>query len=338
MVDLVSQIVLRLRPHGKNARGFAGVFLLCLWLTGCASLVPQSAVLRDSWPEGLPERAAIPDAPFFPQREYECGPAALATALAHFKVPVTADDLTPMVYIPARRGSVQTEMLAAPRRFGMVAYQLAPKYEDMLREIAAGNPVVVLQRLGLGPLGTWHYATAVEYDHKQGGITLRSGETRDYWMPIPLFETTWKKSDYWAMIAVPPDRIPATADPVRYLQSIVALERAGQPKAAAVAYNAFLKRWPDDVTASIGLANAHYTLGELPKAEPVLKAALEQHPDSVVVMNNLAQTLSDQGRGAEALKVIDRAAASPGAYANAIAQTRAHILEKLEKSGESVRQ
>ena len=190
MVDLVSQITLRRKPHVKNARGFAGVFLSCLlflWLSGCASLVPQSAVLRDNWPQDLPERAAIPEAPFFPQREYECGPAALATALAQFKVPVTADDLVPMVYIPARRGSVQAEMLAAPRRFGMVAYRLSPKYEDMLREIAAGNPVVVLQRLGFGPFGTWHYATAVEYDHKQGGITLRSGETRDHWMPIPLF-------------------------------------------------------------------------------------------------------------------------------------------------------
>jgi hypothetical protein len=55
-------------------------------------------------------------------------------------------------------------------------------------------------------------------------------------------------------------------------------------------------------------------------------------------MNNLAQTLSDQGRGAEALEVIDRAAASPGDFAKAIEQTRAHILERLEKRGESVRQ
>ena len=338
MVDLVSQVTLRRKPHGKNARGLAGVFLLCLLLSGCASLVPQSAQLRDNWPQDLPQKAEIPDAPFFPQREYECGPAALATAMAHFKVPVTADDLTPMVYIPARRGSVQAEMLAAPRRFGMVGYQLAPRYEDLLREVAAGNPVVVLQRLGFGPLGVWHYATAVGYDHQEGGITLRSGETRNYWMPIPFFETTWQKGSYWAMVTVPPDRIPATADPARYLQSIVALEKAGQPKAAATAYAAYLKRWPDEVTASIGLANTHYTLGELAKAEAVLKAALEQHPDSVIVMNNLAQTLSDQGRGAEALQVIDRAAASPGSFGPAIEQTRTHILEQLKKNGESVRQ
>ena len=40
-------------------------------------------------------------------------------------------------------------MLAAPRRYGMVSYQLAPRLENLLREVAAGIPVIVLQDYGV---------------------------------------------------------------------------------------------------------------------------------------------------------------------------------------------
>ena len=63
-------------------------------------------------------------------------------------VKVTPEELVPQVYLPERKGSLQVEMLAAARRHGMVSYQLAPRFEDVLREIAAGTPVVVLQNLG----------------------------------------------------------------------------------------------------------------------------------------------------------------------------------------------
>src|SRR6185503_10038579 len=162
----------------RHARLIAGVFFLCAGLQGCAVIFPQTAELRSHWPADLPLRTEIVDAPFFPQSEYQCGPAALATALAHFKVPVTADDLVDQVYIPARRGSVQVEMLAAPRRYGMVAYALAPSYSDLLREVAAGNPVVVLQNYGAWPVYLWHYAVAIGFDDHRGDILLRSGETR----------------------------------------------------------------------------------------------------------------------------------------------------------------
>ena len=56
------------------------------------------------------------------------------------------------LYIPARKGSVQIEMLAAPRRYGMVSYALEPQLDDVLREVAAGNPVVVLQNYGDWPI------------------------------------------------------------------------------------------------------------------------------------------------------------------------------------------
>ena len=87
MVVLGSQVSARHSLRERSARAIAGVFLWCALLQGCAVLVPQTAALRDKWPAALPEEVELTAAPFFPQRDYQCGPAALATALAYFEVP-----------------------------------------------------------------------------------------------------------------------------------------------------------------------------------------------------------------------------------------------------------
>jgi hypothetical protein len=324
----------------KNAR-FAGVFvcaarlgaLLALAvLTGCAALVPQSEALRESPPAGIAARTELDQVPFFPQDEFECGPAALATVLAAGGVAVTPDDLVSQVYIPERKGSLQVEMMAAARRHGRISYQLSPRFEDLLREVNAGNPVIVLQNLGVGPVERWHYAVVVGYDLQERELALRSGESRRRVLPFPVHEFVWRKSDYWAMVAVPPDRIPATADEARWLAAVAAMERIGDARDARSAYAAALARWPESLNSAIGLANAHYTLKELPRAEAVLRDASRRAPDSVVILNNLAHILSELGRNGEALALIERATGSPGAFANAVAETRALILKRLAQS------
>lgn len=315
------------RKAAKNARFIAGVFVCLLALSGCAAMWPQTAQLREALPPGLPERTELTSVPFFPQEEYQCGPAALATALASFGAKVTPEDLVSQVYIPDRKGSLQIEMLAAARRHGFISYQLAPRFEDLLREVNAGTPVIVLQNLGIGE--AWHYAVAIGYDYESGKLILRSGTTERQALPFTMHEMVWKRSGYWAMVALPPERIPVTANEERWLAAVAAVERTGNAAAARVAYTRFLERWPDNVNAKVGLANTHYSLGALPEAERLLRDALQRDPDSVIALNNLAQTLSDQGRDEEALRFIERAAARGGPFASAVAQTRETIEKRL---------
>ncbi len=313
-MDLLPKVIPDVLAVPGSARLTAGVLFLSAALNGCALLVPQTAQLREAWPAGLPERVELSAVPFFPQKEYQCGPAALATTLVNFNVKVTPEDLVEQVYLPARKGSLQVEMLAAARRYGMVSYQLAPRFEDLLREVAAGNPVIVLQDYGVFQFTLWHYAVVAGYDYAKGELVLRSGEKQRLIMPFPVLEYTWKPSNYWAMVTTPPDRVPVTATESGYLAAVAAMERVGNPRATTMAYASFLRRWPDNLMARIGLANGHYALGELKEAEAVLRQAAGRHPNSVVVLNNLAQTLSDQKRDEEALALIEQAVALGGAF------------------------
>ncbi len=313
----------------RSARLAAGAFFMAV-ICGCASLVPQTMALRDAWPEGVPGRTEMADVPFFPQEDYQCGPAALATSLVYSGVKTSPDALVSKVYIPERQGSLQAEMLATPRQFGRVAYRIEPRFADLIREVAAGNPVVILQDIGLGFFTKWHYAVVVGYDYPAGELYLRSGEKQREKTPFTILEYTWKKSNYWAMVAMPPGRLPVTATEATYLPAIAAMERVGDKRAALEAYAAALERWPGSLGASVGLANQHYALGNLGEAETVLRQASTRHPESVVVTNNLAQTLSDQGRNEEALKLIDHAKAEPPLAAS-VAETRGLILQRLKQ-------
>jgi hypothetical protein len=317
------------RPH-LTARPLAG-FLCCLLLValaGCAQLVPQTVQLRTGWPEGVPQQVELTQVPFFPQEDYQCGPAALATVLSFSGVRVEPDALVSQVYLPARRGSLQIEMLATPRRYGRISMQLAPRYADVLREVAAGNPVVVLQ--DVGPMFTqWHYAVLNGFDYPSGTLYLRSGTRARQEMPFTAFEREWMKSGYWAMVVTPPERIPVTATEEGWVSAVLAAARSGDGEVAAKAYAAALQRWPDNLPAAIGLANRYHESGKLADAVAVLRKALQRHPQSAIVMNNLAQTLSDQGHHAEALAQIDKVSDPQNPFAAEVRATRQLILQRI---------
>lgn len=150
-------------------------------------------------------------------------------------------------------------------------------------------------------------------------------------MPFGVHEAVWMRGGYWAMVAVPPERIPASAEEKSWLNAIAAFERVGDARAARTAYEVFVERWPENVNARVGLANTHHALGQLAQAEAVLREAVRRDPASVVVLNNLAQTLSDLGRHEEALPVIERAMAAGGPFAAAVQKTRETILERMSQ-------
>ncbi len=325
----------------STARARAGGFLLAalraagmavlVALAGCAQMVPQTVALRTGWPGGVPQSTEIPGVPFFPQDEYQCGPAALATVLAHSGVPVTPEPLVEQVWLPGRRGSLQIEMLAAARRHGRVAYVLSPRYGDLLREVAAGHPVVVLQ--DVGALATqWHYAVVNGFDYPSGTVFLRSGTRPRLEMPFTAFERSWMASGYWAMVTMPPDRIPATATEDAWVNAVLAMARVADGRSVATAFATALQRWPDNLAAAVGLANQHHAQGALEPAAAVLREARKRHPNSAIVANNLAQVLSAQGRQQEALALIEAAGADPShPFASEIRATRELIVERLRQ-------
>jgi peptidase C39-like protein/tetratricopeptide repeat protein len=308
----------------RVARALAGVLLLSSLLGGCAT--PQVAALIAAPPPALPPRAELSTVPFFPQERYQCGPAALATALSHSGIKTTPDALTDSVYLPERQGSLQAEMLATARRHGRLAYRLAPRLDDLLTEVAAGTPVIVLQNLAFSFAPRWHYAVAIGYDRAREELILRSGTTERLVMTLSNFERTWARSEYWAMLVVPPDQLPATAREDVYVAAAVALERVSAADAQA-AYRTALARWPRNYLARMGLGNTAYAVNDMTAAEDAFRRATQDHPDAADAWNNLAYVLHQAGRRTEALDAARRAIALGGSRLPQYERTLKSIAE-----------
>ena len=291
-------MILPSRPRRCVARRLTAAGILLLGLAGCAT--PQlRALVSDSGT--LPQKVELDAVSFHAQDEYQCGPAALAMVLEAGGKPIQPEELRSQVFLPDRQGSLQVEMLAAARRNGFVAVELSPKLSDLLTEIAAGNPAIVLQNLGLDWFPVWHYAVAIGYDLSASRIVLRSGTERRLEMPLATFERTWRRSGYWAMLALPPRRIPASVAAADYLSAVTKLEKASSPESAQAAYKRALERWPDQFTALMGLGNTSYRAGDFEGAEQAFRRAVRAYPQSAAAHNNLAQTLADLDRYDEAL-------------------------------------
>lgn len=312
----------------RDARLLAGVFLLCL---GACANTPQTRSLLDSTLASLPRQAELTEVPFFAQEAFQCGPASLAMSLNAAGIEVTPETLKPELYLPDRYGSLQVEMLSATRRHGGIAYKLAPELNDMLREIAAGTPVIVLQNLALSWYPIWHYAVAIGYDLDRAEIILRSGPEQRQILPMSTFEYTWARSGYWAMVALPPGKIPETAEETSFISALIALEKTSDPGRAQIAYIAALNRWPGNLSAQIGIGNTAYRLNNLAQAEAAFRQAAQDHPDSVAAFNNLAQTLADQTRYEEAMEAARQAVSLGGPLLQTAQETLADIERRVKR-------
>jgi Peptidase_C39 like family/Tetratricopeptide repeat len=286
-----------------------GLVWALLFLSGCAT--PQLAALAQRWPEHLPEAAQLSHVPFFPQDDHLCGPASLAMVAQAAGVAVTPAELTDQVYLPGRQGALQAEMLAAARRLRQVAYPLAPRLPDLLREVASGQPVLVLQNLSLPIKPLWHYAVVIGYDRARDEIVLHSGVTPRLTMTLSTFEHTWARSGYWAMRVTAPTQLPATAEPDAWATAVAALERI-DPAAAETAYATALRQWPDHRPSLLGAGNAAYAQGQLGRAAQAFEVATRVQPGFADAWNNLAQVRHEQGQLKAARTAIARAVALGG--------------------------
>lgn len=327
MYALMSSVGRFVVGHRKIFRRWLLVALLITKGAACTRLTARAPSLTDG---DIAPKAELVTVPFFAQAERnDCGPAALAMMLGATGLVTTPAELAPKVYTPGREGTLQADIVQATRREGRLGIELRD-LARLLAELDAGNPVLVLQNLGLKQWPIWHYAVAMGYDLESRTLFLHSGKQARFPLTFSAFERTWDDAASWGLTVTNPDHLPATAREDDILKAAHGLEQAGKHDAATLAYGAVLERWPNNLPALMGWGNARYAEGDHKAAGQAFRQAVILRPDAAEAWNNLAYSLMAQHRLDEALSAAQEAVKRGGPHR---AAAEATLLEIEAKRG-----
>ena len=287
--------------------------------------------MRDAIDQVLPAQASVTGVPFHAQKAYQCGPAAMAMVLEWTGLRISPDELTPIVYTPERKGSLQASLIGAARRHGRLAYPING-VDCLIRELAAGHPVIVLQNLGLGWFPRWHYAVAIGYDRADEKIILHTGLVAQRRVGFTTFQRTFRRANQWGLVVLGPDQLPACAQEAPYLNAALGLQQADHPEAASRAFEAAARQWPQSFAAYMSLGNILYRQGRVRDALQAFRQATLIEPGNGAAFNNLAHVLAETGLLDEAEDAARRAVDLGGRHSDLFRQTLEEIrLRRLQE-------
>ncbi|MCC2679443.1 MAG: hypothetical protein K0R29_2019 [Pseudobdellovibrio sp.] len=255
-------------------------------LSGCITPAMQTAALLAEPPSDLPDVMEIKDITFVNSPKAFCGPASLTMAMGWAGETVSVDTIADEVYTSSMRGSFQEDLIGSSRRHGLVAIPVR-NLDNLLREVAAGHPVIVLENLSVSWLPRWHYALVIGYDLKKQDVIMHSGKSAYYRWDMRKFERSWLLGDYWGLVVLPAGTLAATGTEQEHLDATVGLEQAERYLEAEKSYKKILERWPKSLVALIALGNMAYQQGRNADAVGWLKRAVQAHPESEEARYNL---------------------------------------------------
>jgi ABC-type bacteriocin/lantibiotic exporter with double-glycine peptidase domain len=157
---------------------------LVLLSAGCS---PFGRTVQDPASAGF---RTVSGVPFRTQEERDdCGPAALASLLAHRGREVPVPEIRQAVYSPVLRGTLLADMENYARSLGFVPRSGRGTLEFLRKEVEAGRPVVVPIQAGSLGISRPHYLVVYGYSRDrflvhagtEGSVTVAASDFLSRW-------------------------------------------------------------------------------------------------------------------------------------------------------------
>lgn len=136
--------------------------------------------------------------PFYPQKDYQCGPASVAGVLNYWGISVKPEDVANEIYSPSARGTLNIDMLLYVNKKGLYGLQYSGSWDDLKAKIEEGYPLIVLVDYGFYLYQANHFMVVVGFS--DDGVIVNSGSKEHMFIEKEKFLKTWKKTNYWTLL------------------------------------------------------------------------------------------------------------------------------------------
>lgn len=247
------------------------------------------------------------------------------------KVDFAYEDVANHSFTPKLKGTLQPQMKATARKYGLIPYEIKKSLKFVLSEISNDTPVLVLFNVGLQVYPVWHYSVATGFDKTEQKIFLSAPKGNETWMSFDEFDTFFERGGSWAVVMLKPPLLPVSADEEEVVKAILDMYDTGAKESAKQAAISYLAKNPLSYLGAATLANIYFLDGDFERASTAYRQVLELRLDDPVMLNNLAQSLLRQNKLEEARKYALRAVNIDGLFVQECKNTLEEIDTKLQK-------
>ena len=167
-------------------------FLILPLIFSCAGL-PPNGESKDT--------RIISNVPFYPQEDYQCGPASLAGVLNYWGFNISPAEIAAEIYSPGARGTLDVDMGFYAAKKGLRASQYRGSLEDLKSHIDSREPLLVLVDDGFWVYEQAHFMVVVGYD--TDGLIVNSGKEQRRFIPLSRFLRSWERTRFWTLRITP---------------------------------------------------------------------------------------------------------------------------------------
>jgi len=171
------------------------LYICCIlfsFVSGCTAVAPLPGLLKES------DTHIIDKVPFYPQEDFQCGPASLAAVLNFWGIFVTPEQVAKDVYSSSARGTLNIDMLLYAQSRGLAASHYQGGMADLREKINAGSPLIVLVDFGFSIIQINHFMVIVGYNER--GVIANSGRDKMKFIPAEDFLKSWEKTKFWTLL------------------------------------------------------------------------------------------------------------------------------------------
>lgn len=177
------------------------LIFICLIAVSCSG-PSREAVLKDI--NANPRSGSyIKGVPFFPQDEYMCGPAALASVIGYWGRGEGMEKVAKEVYEEKLKGTLPLDLFLYAKEKGFDAVYYKGSLADLKEKLDGGFPLILFLNLGYEMYPVGHYIVAVGYSDGSKAVMAHSGMNKEEVFTYDRLLNAWGKTGFSTLLVTP---------------------------------------------------------------------------------------------------------------------------------------
>lgn len=168
------------------------VLILIVLLPGCAYINST----RDTKIESPVH--IVGGVPFYPQEDYQCGPASLASVMNYWGVSITPEEIAKQIYSQSAGGTLNIDMVLYAQARGLESSHYKGGLDDLRKKIDSGQPIIVLVDYGFSIVQANHFMVVIGYN--EHGVVVNSGRHEKKFISMDDFLKLWERTKFWTLL------------------------------------------------------------------------------------------------------------------------------------------